>query len=63
MHNFMQLVATSASHPVLELTQTSYYRARCYDAAAGRFLIEDSQDLNTEEPLATMGRTLVLAGC
>jgi hypothetical protein len=43
-----------------EVPKRSYYRARCYDAAAGRFLIEDSQDLNTEEPLATMGRTLEL---
>jgi RHS repeat-associated protein len=38
----MQQVLTSASRPVLELTQGSYYRARYYDPSAGRFLREDS---------------------
>jgi len=37
-----------------------YSCARHHDEAAGRFLREDSQDLNIEEPLATMGRKLEL---
>jgi RHS repeat-associated protein len=37
----MQQVLTSASRPVLELTQGSHYRARYYDASTGRFLSED----------------------
>jgi RHS repeat-associated protein len=38
----MHQVVKSAQHPVSELTQGSYYRARYYDSSVGRFMNEDS---------------------